>query len=59
MIVQVAGVLTELITDATPLVRLVADELSSQVESFGTIAADVFGAGWGMSGGEQHLLCRV
>ncbi len=51
--------LTELITDATPLVRLVADELSSQVESFGTIAADVFGAGWGMSGGEQHLLCRV
>jgi phage-related protein len=44
VIVQATGVLTELITDATPLVSFLAGVLSPQIESFGHIVADVFGA---------------
>ena len=44
VIAQAAGVLTEVITDATPLVQFLADVLSPQIEAFGKIVADVFGA---------------
>jgi phage-related protein len=44
VVVQAAGVLTELITDATPLVSFLAGVLSPQIEAFGHIVADVFGA---------------